>query len=195
MKTRSIKFLTYLIMFFLFIGLEACSKKPEEEKLPSKFITPKRQSRTSNPVSTLVNWIDFNEASEKAKKDKKAIFINFYAVWCGYCRKMDQEVFADQEVAKKLKNNFYSVKINTGIGDDVINYKNHKISSQGFAMMMGARGLPTSIFLDHKGEIITTLPGYLSKDNFLPILDYVNDKCYSKNISLDQYLSGKTKCN
>jgi len=36
-----------------------------------------------------VNWLTFEQAVEKAKTEKRPIFIDVYTDWCGWCKVMD----------------------------------------------------------------------------------------------------------
>ncbi|MCX8155667.1 MAG: thioredoxin family protein, partial [Verrucomicrobiae bacterium] len=46
-----------------------------------------------------LNWVtDFNAALNQAKKENKLLFINFTGSdWCGWCKKLDAEVFSTPE--------------------------------------------------------------------------------------------------
>jgi thioredoxin-related protein len=57
-------------------------------------------------------WLtDMAKALEKAKAEKKAVLINFTGSdWCGFCIKLDKEVFATGEFAEYAKKNLVLVK-------------------------------------------------------------------------------------
>ena len=79
-----------------------------------------------------VNWMSFEEAVEASKKTKKKIFIDVYTDWCGWCKVMDKNTFSQNDIAKYLNDNFYSVKLDAeGEGD--ITFKDHtyKFIAQG----------------------------------------------------------------
>ncbi|MCI0751442.1 MAG: thioredoxin family protein, partial [Flammeovirgaceae bacterium] len=37
-----------------------------------------------------VQWLTFEQAVEKAKTEKRPIFIDVYTDWCGWCKVMDK---------------------------------------------------------------------------------------------------------
>src|SRR5690242_21519635 len=66
----------------------------------------------SEPKGGHVAWMTIEEALEKSKSEKRKIFVDVYTDWCGWCKVMDRETFADPEVAKVLNEKFYAVKLN-----------------------------------------------------------------------------------
>jgi thioredoxin-related protein len=131
-----------------------------------------------------------------AAEKRKPVVMDFYADWCGWCRKMEAEVFTDREVAAKLRDDFICIRLHTDRNyEETIKYKNHVLNKQEFAAMLGVRGLPTVVFLDREGGLITKIPGYINKSTFLPLLSYIKDECYIKKIPLQDYMDGKSPCN
>jgi thiol-disulfide isomerase/thioredoxin len=50
-----------------------------------------------------INWtigLKWLAIQEKAKKENKYIFLDFYATWCGPCKKMEKEVYVNDTVAR-----------------------------------------------------------------------------------------------
>jgi len=141
------------------------------------------------------HWYSFNEGFKKALKEKKPMVIDFYADWCKWCKVMEKETFADSDVAGKLNKDYIAIRIHTDKpGNERIQFKKHNISVQEFSSMMGVQGLPTLVFMDATGQPITKIPGFIKKDVFLPLLSYMTEKCYAKNIAFEAYLKGNSPC-
>ena len=60
--------------------------------------------------------IKFEESSfasilAKAKAEKKLVFMDAYASWCGPCKLMEKNVFTDKNVADFYNKNFVNARI------------------------------------------------------------------------------------
>jgi thioredoxin-related protein len=91
------------------------------------------------------------------------VMVMVYTDWCGYCRKMDKETYADADVAKKIKADFIAVKINP----------DKSSSKKKLAAELGARGYPHIAFVDAGGNKVDSISGYLPAKSFLPRLEKV----------------------
>jgi len=114
-----------------------------------------------------VEWKTYDKGMEQAKIKKKQVFINFFAVWCGYCKKMDSTTFSNRQVTNYLQDNFIPIKVNTD-------------KEPTLSQIFGVRGLPFFWFLTAKGERIAGLPGYIPPEMFLKYLEYISTKSYEK---------------
>jgi len=124
-----------------------------------------------------VNWMDYSKGIEKAKAVNKPILLNFFATWCGYCRKMDQETFSDRVVSNFIQDAFVPIQVNSD--------KQQRISA-----MYGVRGLPFFWFLTAKAERIAALPGYIPPDAFINYLRYIQTSSYQK-MDFQQFMTQK----
>jgi thiol:disulfide interchange protein len=98
---------------------------------------------------------DLSAALDKAKAEKKAIFIDFYTTWCMPCRMMDESVFRDWDVAEYMAENVVSVKVNAEKGRGI------ELKSQ-----FGVGAYPTFVFVAPDGKELSRNEGTMSIADF-----------------------------
>jgi thioredoxin-related protein len=113
-------------------------------------------------------WYGFDEGLKEAKRTNKKIFVDVYTDWCGWCKKMDKEVFSEQYVLIRLN----------AEGAGRVTYKDKKSSETELARAFGVTGYPTALFLEPSGDLITTLPGYVKAEDFMAVLKYFGGSHY-----------------
>ena len=134
-------------------------------------------------------WKSFNVGLKQAKADHKKILVDVYADWCGWCKKMDEEVYTDPKVKEYLAKNFVIVKMNAE-GEGTITYQGKVYSPPQLASAFGITGYPATLFLKEDSDPITVLPGYMEAPMFLNVLSFVAENQYEKK-QFDQYLKEK----
>ena len=77
----------------------------------SPAIAQNKSMGKSESKSDKIKWYSFEEAYQLNKKKQKKIFIDVYTEWCGWCKKMDAETFANPLIAKYMSEHFYCVKL------------------------------------------------------------------------------------
>ncbi|MCF6206477.1 MAG: DUF255 domain-containing protein [Sulfurovum sp.] len=133
--------------------------------------SPYLRQHAHNPV----NWYPWGkEALQKAKREKKLIFLSIGYSTCHWCHVMEKESFTDEAIAKLLNAHFVSIKV------DREEYPQLDKKYQRIYMHLHGRrgGWPLSVFLSPEGEVVdirTYIPkeeGYGSEGlmNLLPAL-------------------------
>ena len=111
-----------------------------------------------NNVQTSLNWhTDLNSAFEESKKTNAPIFIDFYAPWCSYCKKLDENTFSNPKVQANLNYNYIVVKIDIDKYPDI-------------ASKYKVYGVPTMVFLYSNGTEFKRKEGYIGPDEFFNLL-------------------------
>ncbi|MCI4667110.1 MAG: thioredoxin family protein, partial [Bacteroidia bacterium] len=101
--------------------------------------------------ATEINFIqgEFEQAKALAKKERKLIFVDAYAVWCGPCKMMDRNTFSNDKVADFFNKNFINLKIDVESGE-----------GPKFAANYQVNAMPTLLFLDYNGKVVLRKLGY-----------------------------------
>ncbi|MCF8262003.1 MAG: thioredoxin fold domain-containing protein [Melioribacteraceae bacterium] len=126
-----------------------------------------------------LKWYSYNEALKIAESENKYIMIDFYTDWCTWCKKMDSDVFQDDDISKKLKENFVLVKLNPEKSGE-LQYKNQTYTNQQFAAACGVRGFPAIAFFDINENFIDIIPGYRDSDAFMDVLNFIESEEFLK---------------
>ena len=105
-----------------------------------------------------IEWIkSYGEGMKLAKSTRRPVMLFFTANWCGYCRKLIQEVYSNDSVAKESKR-FVNIWIN--IDED------RKTPAE-----YGIRGVPTVFFLDPDGQTAMLYTGPRTPEHFARVMD------------------------
>ena len=132
-----------------------------------------------------VNWISFNKAVELNKNDPKPFLVDIYTDWCGWCKKMDRDTYANPIIAKYINKNYHAVKMD-GEGKEPITYKEYtfKYKSQGRSgyhelsalLMNGKLTYPMTVILNKEEKLLDRIPGYLDARKMEMVLAYFMKK-------------------
>ena len=145
-------------------------------------------SQTKNHVSEL-KWNSFNAGITQAGSSHKKILVDVYTDWCGWCKRMDKEVYADPAVREYLAKNFVVIKINAE-GSESVRYKGQAYTPPQLAAAFGVTGYPATLFMKDNSEPITLLPGYMEAPMFLNVLSFIAENHYETK-QFDAYLKEK----
>jgi thioredoxin-related protein len=135
---------------------------------------------------TLFSDTDFENALEKAKNSNKRVIVDIYTDWCGWCKKMDADVYGNSEIKKIIDENFVFVKLDAECNDK-LSYFGVQYTEQELAAYFEATGYPTTVFLEPDGKLIEfkydkfvmkNIPGYFKAKEFKKILNFIKDGKY-----------------
>ena len=105
-------------------------------------------------VSASEGWLtDFNKAKAEAAKRNLPILVDFSGSdWCGWCMKLDKEVFSTKAFKDYAKDNFVLLLIDLPRAKPMP----QKVREQNnmLARMYGVRGFPTVLILDKDGNVL-----------------------------------------
>lgn len=103
-------------------------------------------------------WQGWSEGIFRAAKDqKRLVLLDLEARWCHWCHVMDEETYANPEVAALLKSDFIPVRVDQDARPDLsARYRDY--------------GWPATIIFNSKGEELAKLSGFQSPEELIAVL-------------------------
>ena len=97
-------------------------------------------------------WLtDFDEAKKQAEKEDKAILMDFTGSdWCGWCIKLDKEVFSKKEFLDYARKNLVLVEVDFPRKKEIPEAT--KKQNAKLAKKYKIEGFPTIVLTDAKGK-------------------------------------------
>ena len=117
---------------------------------------------------------------EQAEAQETPILLEVYAPWCPYCQRMQENVYADAEVQSYLDRRFTYARLNRDTTGGTHRFNGRTLSSKELGMALGARGVPTTVFMKPDGTPIAKQPGYIKRPVFLQMLRYFGSGAYEE---------------
>ncbi|MGV3539507.1 MAG: thioredoxin family protein [Rufibacter sp.] len=134
-------------------------------------------------VAPSLHWLTLEEALAKSKKEPKKILIDVYTDWCGWCKKMDKQVYQNPEVVARLNKAFYVVKLNAETRQPITvngttyryqeQYKAHELA---LSLLKGEMSYPSTVILNEKQQVMQRVPGFLPAKDFLRVIGFFSQK-------------------
>lgn len=134
-----------------------------------------------------LKWQGWDSGLRAAVKTQRPVLVDVYTDWCGWCRRMDRDVYTRDDVRDYLSRRFVTVKLDAE-ADDEASYQGRMYTSRSLAGRFGVSGYPTTIFLRANGEHLVNVPGYVPADRFLLLLRFVGDGAMDRGQSFDDFV-------
>lgn len=124
-------------------------------------------------------WNNWNDGFNKAVDTDKPLVVFVYASWCHVCSKMEENTFANTDVANKLKADYIAVKFDID-SEEKYNFKGKEYNSQELFKKLAKGkvqlGIPTVLFYSPAKEELYTEMGYKKTEEFLDLLSKYKKK-------------------
>lgn len=131
-----------------------------------------------------VTWLSFEELETALINEPKKVMMHFYADWCVYCKKMEQDVYTKPAIATVLSEDYYAVKFNVESTDTIqfggkkflnLNVGKKRVAYHEIAELLAGRvtqdlTLPAVIFMDDKFNIKKRLFRYIPPKELISLL-------------------------
>jgi protein disulfide-isomerase len=105
-------------------------------------------------------WLDnFEAAKKQAAEENKPILINFTGTdWCGWCIKLEKEVFSKEEFLKYAKENLILMEVD--FPRKKKQAENLTVQNKALDKEFKIEGYPTVFLIDSKGKKLSEDIGY-----------------------------------
>ena len=139
---------------------------------------------SQTPQAESLKWETWNDGYPKAVSEKKIALIDAYTEWCGWCKKMDRDTYANPEVVKTLNKYFVPIKFNPEIPNIKYELNWQTYSGVELHMMISNNqryGYPTTYFIITVKNRLIVQPGYLKPEDFMQLLNSIIQESKSPN--------------
>ena len=133
-----------------------------------------------------VAWRGWNEGLAAAAGGPKPVIVDVYTDWCGWCKRMDRDVYARSDVSEYLNQHFVMVRLNAESAERV-SYAGRSLTARALSGGFEVTGYPTTIFLKPDGTHLVNVPGYIPADKFLKLVRFVGDGHMDRGESWEAY--------
>ena len=118
-----------------------------------------------------LNWTSFEEAVELAKEQGKPILVDVWAPWCGWCKKMQKDVYP--ELAATLNEDFILTRLNRDDNESRKQYRQFSLTPLRLAQKFKVQDVPAVVLLSPEGEYLFHISGFMEADKLEEVLGYV----------------------
>ena len=140
--------------------------------------------------SSGLKWQGWDAGLRAAAKTQRPVLVDVYTDWCGWCRRMDRDVYAREDVREYLARRYVTVKLDAEAGD-AASYEGKAYKSSSLAGRFRVTGYPTTIFLRANGDHLVNVPGYVPADRFLLLLRFIGEGAMDRGESFDDFVKSE----
>lgn len=115
-----------------------------------------------------INWLSLAQLQQLYKNEPRPVLVDIYTDWCGWCKVMDRDTYANEKVATYINQHYYAVKLNAESKDTLqwngkqygynADYRSNELA---VFFLYGQMSYPSTVFLATIDAQPAPLAGYL----------------------------------
>lgn len=109
--------------------------------------------------------ISWEKALEKAKAERKLVFLDAYTSWCGPCKLLKSRTFTDEKAGEFFNKNFVNVAFDMEKGE-----------GRELAKKLNIRAYPTLVFVDGDGNPVVLTEGFVNPGQLIKFGNHALNK-------------------
>ena len=175
----------FISIFLILTTISSSSYSKEEKDIINSFLKEELEDFELNKEKQNISDLKFkdDEGKEISFSDfqDKILLVNFWATWCAPCIK---EMPSLDRLKKKINKNFDVIAVSVdrdGVKkvkdffneNKITNLEEYFDTKNSLAKEMNLIGLPTSFFINKKGDLIGYFQGDLEWDNNT-VIEFIN---------------------
>lgn len=138
-------------------------------------------------------WVTFEDAQKMVKTSPKPLFVDIQASFSVSSTVMESITFSDKKTADYLNENFYAIRLDPTTKDSIqfggMTYYNkgvgHPFHDLFLLLTNKKMGIPGTIYLNDKLQLLSNVPGYRSANELEPLLVFFAEERYKKEQWVD----------
>jgi len=113
--------------------------------------------------NTGLEHLSMEDALEMTQATGKPVLVKFAAIWCGACRRLDNEVFTDETVKTILRDDFHYVRL-----------EYEEPQHQRWFQQYGIQGFPQFLLIDKDASVVGRVRTPQTAANFVATLKQIS---------------------
>ncbi|WP_234571567.1 thioredoxin family protein [Rhodohalobacter sp. 614A] len=118
-----------------------------------------------------VDWYSFEKAIQLAEENQQLILVDVWAPWCGWCKKMEKEVYP--ELSKNITSQFIWTRLNRDDNRSRLHFKEQRFTPLKIAQKLNTQSVPALVVLSPDGDYLFHISGFTKAKKLESILEYV----------------------